>query len=321
MPPEPVAPAAPAAAAPAAPATPPPAASAALSAPAAPPANANAPGQASATPGASAALGAPAAAAPGTPGGDWTQTLTPDAKDYVTARGFKGPDAVLESYRQLEKVLSTPQERILKLPENMDTPEGRAIWERLGAPKEAKDYGLDRFVPKEGGDPKLAEWAQGVFHESGIPSKAAEKIITKWNERSAAAQTAEKENFVAQVTQGEAALKRDWGAQYDTNLNLAKQGAKALELKSEEIDHLDKVMGRERLFKKLRSIGAGVGELNFVGGKPAADGVLAPEQARQKITELRSDPVWTSRFLKGEREAIETMTRLQKMAFTGEMTV
>lgn len=299
--------------APAAPAAPPPAASASLNAPVAPPASAAAP---------AAPLGTPAAsAAPGAANGDWTTALAEDDRGYVANKGFKTPNDVLTSYRNLEKTFGVPQDRLLKLPEDMNTPEGRAVWEKLGAPKTAAEYGLDKLVPKEGGDPKLAEWASEVFHETGLPRTAAEKIITKWNERTQAAQAADKENYVSMITQGEAALKKEWGAAYEQNVNLAKQGRKALELNDQELDGLEKMIGRERLFKKLRTIGAGIGEANYVAGRPAADGAMAPEQARQKLNELKGDALFTKRYLGGDSEARAQMDRLQRMAFPGELTV
>lgn len=301
----------PAPAAPAAPSAPaPPAASAALNAPVAPPASA-APVTPPLTPGAPATP----------PQGDWTSTLDEDSKGYVQNKGFKTPNEVLNSYRQLEKTFGVPQDRLLKLPENMDSPEGRAIMERLGMPKTPAEYGLDKLVPKEGGDPKLAEWAAEVFHKTGLPQKAAEEIITKWNERSQAAQKANQENIVAAITQGDAALKKDWGAAYEQNIQIAKAGMRALELKPEEVDTLDRIMGRERLFKKLQSIGKGIGEATFVSGRPAADGVLAPEQARQKIKELGMDSNWVKRFSNGDSEAKALMERMQRMAYPGEITV
>lgn len=311
MPPEPNAAAAP-------PATPPAGAGAALNTPPAPP-----------TPPAGAAPGNTPPAANGAAGGaptppsppDWTAGLADDAKGYIQNKGFKTPADVLESYRQLEKTFGVPQDRLLKLPEDMNTPEGRAIRERLGAPKEAKDYGLDKLVPKEGGDPKLAEWASTVFHEIGVPVRDAENILKKWNERAELNQKASKDNYEAMITNGEAALKKDWGAAYERNINMAKSGARVLELKGEELDALERVMGRERLFKKLQVIGQGTGEAGFVTGRPSGDSIVSPEQARQRLTEMRMDPVFTKRFLAGEMQAKQEMERMQKMAYPGDFTI
>lgn len=267
---------------------------------------------------------APAAAAPAAApvaNGDWTTGFSDDLKGYVANKGYQNPAQLADAYRNLEKLRGVPQERLLQLPENMDTPEGRAVWEKLGAPKTPQDYGLDKLVPKEGGDPKLAEWAAGVFHENGLPIKAAEKIMTKWNERMDAAKAASKENFNAMILQGDAVLKKEWGAAYDQNVNLAKAGMRALELDGPAIDTLERLQGREKLFKTLQKIGAGVGEAGFVPGRPAADGALAPEQARQKIAESMRDPLFSKRYLGGDTDAKNQMQKWHQMAYPGEFTL
>ena len=83
---------------------------------------------------------------------DWTTGLSDDLKGFVQNKGFKAPTDILESYRGLEKAMGAKAEHLIKLPENMDSPEGRAIWERLGAPKDAKDYKIG--LAKEVGDRK-----------------------------------------------------------------------------------------------------------------------------------------------------------------------
>ncbi len=252
---------------------------------------------------------------------EWTSGFNEDMRGYIANKQFQNPGQLADAYRNLEKLRGVPAERLLQLPENMDTPEGRAIWEKLGMPKTAAEYGLEKLMPKEGGDPKLAEWAAKIFHETGLPRNAAEKIITEWNKRATETTTASQENYKSMLTQGDAALKKEWGAAYDQNVNLAKAGMRALELDAQSVDMLEKIQGREKLFKTLQKIGAGVGESGFVAGRPAADGVLAPEQARQKLKELQVDPLWSRRYLSGDSDAKGQMEKLQRMAYPGEFTI
>jgi hypothetical protein len=179
-------------------------------------------------------------------GADWTAGLSEDMRGFIANKQFQNPGQLADAYRNLEKLRGVPQERLLQIPEDMNTPEGRAVWERLGAPKTAAEYGLDKLVPKEGGDPKLAEWASQIFHETGLPRTAAEKIITKWNERSVAAQNEAKENYNLMLQQGDANLKKEWGAAYDQNVNLARAGMRALELDAKAVDVLERLQGREK---------------------------------------------------------------------------
>ena len=56
---------------------------------------------------------------------DWTSGLTDEMRGYVQNKGFKAPQDVVESYRNFEKLHGVPQDRILKLPENLDTQRGK----------------------------------------------------------------------------------------------------------------------------------------------------------------------------------------------------
>ena len=249
----------------------------------------------------------------------WTSALSEDARAFVATKGFKDPAALLDSYRNFEKLHGVPQDRLLKLPENMDSPEGRAILEKMGLPKTAADYGFEKYAPKE--DPKAMDKVAAAFHEAGVPRAAAEKFVLKMQAEQVAAQTAAKENHAAMITQGDTALKKEWGQAYDQNLNIAKQGVNALGLDGKTLDALESIQGREKLFKMLHKIGAGIGEATFVAGRPAADGILAPEQARSKIRDLMVDKAFVSRMAQGDKDAKSQWQKLHEMAHPGEFTI
>ncbi len=259
---------------------------------------------------------APPAAPPAPP--DWTSGFNDNLKGMIQNKGFKGPADLAESYYNFEKLQGVPQDRLLKLPENMNTPEGRAIMERLGTPKDAKGYSLEKFVPKDG-DAKLAEWAGEVFNKGNLTTVQAEVVMQAWNDRQTAQIAANQENQKASILQADANLKKEWGMAYDRNINLAKSGMAALELDAKTVDALEALQGREKLFKTLQKIGAGVGEATFVTGRPAGDGMMAPEQARNRIKELGSDQNFVQRLMKGDVAAKKEWQKAHEMAGGGLM--
>lgn len=261
---------------------------------------------------------APATAPPSSGGGgEWTSGFSDEMKGFVQNKGWKNVQEVADSYKNLEKAIGVPKERLLHLPESMDAPEAAAVWEKLGKPKTAKEYQLK--VPEKGGDPKLAEWAADVFHKGNLTATQAQAVMNAWNERQIAVQTQTLENQKIALAQNTEKLKTEWGAAYEKNMNLAKSGAMALELDANTIDLLGHAMGTEKLFKQLSKIGAGVGEASFVSGRPAADGSITPEQARNDLKTLFNDTVWKNKYLAGDSEARKRMEHLQKMANPGEM--
>lgn len=242
-----------------------------------------------------------------------------ELKAYVQERKFTGPEQLAERYQSLEKLRGVPEERLLKLPEKMEGPDARAIFERLGAPKEAKDYQIAR--DEKSPDPTFPDWAETTFHGAGVTKGQADAIVKAYNERAQQLQAAQVENLKNSIAQADTALKKEWGAQFDANLNLVKQGARILGIDPKTLDIIEAVQGREALFKTLHKIGVSVGESNFVAGQPGGQTAMTPEQAQEKMNELMRDSKFQKKFNRGDAEAIKTWTQLNQAAAPGEKSI
>ncbi len=247
---------------------------------------------------------------------DWTSGMTDDHKGYVQQKGFKDPTAVLDSYRNLEKVIGVPQERILKLPVKEDDPAWGEVYEKLGRPRDAKEYKID--VPKEFGDDKFADWARTTFHELNISKNAGEKLAGKWTEFVQNAQKGRVEAYNNRVNLEGEALKKEWGAAYEKHVSIAKHAASAFGIEGPIIDKLESAMGFSGIMKFFHGIGSKIGESGFVSGGTGAGNnfgnVMTPDAARGRIQALRSDPDFVRRYTAGELGAKEEFERLHKMA-------
>lgn len=251
-------------------------------------------------------------------GPEWASSFkNEEAKSYVTQKGFKTAEDLAVSYQNLEKKMGAPEDRLLRLPEKMDGPEGRAIWERLGAPKDAKEYGLPRV---ENGDNSFADFAETAFHKIGIPKSQAVELAKSYNEYGANLFKAQSEARTRAITQGDEALKKEWGAQYETNVGIVKQGVKILGLDAKTLDLMEMGLGREALYKNLQKIGVSVGESPFVSGGGSAPGAgqESVESAQEKIKNLQADKKFGKKLGRGDVEAKAEWDRLHKVAFPGE---
>lgn len=255
------------------------------------------------------------AAAPATTSTDWTQGFNDDQKGYIQKKGFKDASALADSYINLEKLHGVGPDRLLKLPDTMDSPEGQAIWERLGKPKEAKAYNLK--VPEQGGDPKLAEWAADIFHKGNLTTKQAETVMQAWNERQAqvAAQSTENQKAAGQMALTD--LKTEWGAAFDKNMGLVDQAGKILGWDVAKLNALKAAVGPKDAMKMMLDVANSTAEDKFVSGRPAADGTVTPEQARSELQELYRDANWVKAYTSGDYEAKKRMQHLQEMANPG----
>lgn len=251
---------------------------------------------------------------------EWTATLGDDLKGYVQTKGFKEPKDVVESYRNFEKLQGVPKDRLLALPENMDTGDMAPIWDKLGKPKEAKEYNLE--VPKENADQEFIEWAKNTFHKSNMTRQQAESFMKDYNQYVAqrVKQVAD-QNEMESKNQQET-LKKEWGAAYDQNLNIANQAALKFGMTKEDVASLGAVMGPKKAMQFLHNIGQGLGEMPFhSSGDGSTTGIPTPDQARSEINQLINDTDFRRRLSAKETEAINKWNRLHQFANPGSMTI
>lgn len=245
---------------------------------------------------------------------DWTASFNDDNKGYVQNKGFKDPSSLLDSYRNLEKLVGVPADRVLKLPEKDDAPEWAGIFERLGTPKDPKEYKID--LPKEGGDPVLAANAREMFKAAGLTTKQASTLVEKWNAAQTAGKAAQVEQYNTQVNQDMTALKKEWGAAYDQEIGLAKLAANGLGFDQTKISQLEQVMGFAGVMKMFSGLGSKMGEDSFV--RPAGGngfGAMTPAQAKDRINALRADTDWVKRYTAGGASEKQEFQRLNEMAY------
>lgn len=256
-------------------------------------------------------------------GGEWLSGFkSEETRNYITNKKFQTPEALAESYKNLEAKLSTrhPEDRTIYLPEKMEGDAVKNVFQRLGMPKEMKDY--DFAKDDKAADPKTVEAFQNIFYENNLTKDQAAGVAKKYTEYVQGLQVQQQEAHKNALLQGDAALKKEWGAQYDSNINIAKQGAKILGLDAKTLDAIEAMQGREALFKTLQRIGVSVGESNFIDGSGAgASKDMTPEQAQAEIQRLYQDKKFQKKFNNGDRESIDYWNKVNQWAAPGEKQI
>jgi hypothetical protein len=246
---------------------------------------------------------------------DWTSGLSPDIASYVQNKGWKAPTDLLTSYQQLEKHMGTPAEKLLRLPDfdKAEKAEMDGFYTKLGRPADHSQYELP--VP-EGAPKDMVDWAKPVFHEAGLTKSQAKLVTEKWNEHVAGLTAKQKESYAQNVAKENDALKQEWGQAYEQELGKAKNAAKALGIKPEQIDALEGSLGFANLMKMMSNIGSRIGEDKFVSGDSnSGSGMLTPVGAQTRIKQLQGDKDWTAKYLGGNIQARAEMERLMQMAY------
>jgi hypothetical protein len=213
-----------------------------------------------------------------------------------------------EQYRAAEKFIGVPPDQVVKLPKADAAPEDlRAFYERLGAPKEAKDYD---FTPVK--DQAVADALRAAAHTAGVPKTAAEavaKAVATVLESKATQQTT---LDTAKLAEQKERLKTNWGDKFAYNHLQAIEGARRLGIDPEGVKAMEGIIGYDGVMEAMRKIGASTREDTFVergAGGPAGD-VTTLEGARARKAELMADQAWGKRYLEGgaaERRLIRTI--------------
>jgi hypothetical protein len=242
--------------------------------------------------------------------------------------------AAAQAYQGAQRLIGLPPDKVLRIPEPSAPPaEIAAFHQRLGVPKEAGEY--DLTAVKFAGEPLEADFVETLrtaFHANRVPKDSAAPIaaaVARWFEEQDSAETAARTN---RTNEQVAALKKNWGNNYDVNMVVAKtaftrlaQAAGLDEASAKEaVDAISGLggLGGATVMEMLRVAGSRMGEDRFVSMPRAGGGDGLPmtqQAAAAEIESLKHDKAFISKYLNGDVAAKERMNALHKIA-TGANT-
>lgn len=228
----------------------------------------------------------------------WLAGADADTIAMAQSKGWTDNLAVIKSYANLEKLFGADKAgHTVQVPgEGAEQETVDAFYNKLGRPEAADKYSVKpedfNGVPED-----AAKALQDLAHKEGLTEKQY-AAIHKWNNESGAAFEAKlNENAMVESAQQETALKTEWGAAYDANLQVASEAAASLGLSKEQLDAMQIGIGYDGVMKLVHKLGVQVGEGGFIqgeGGRQAGaeGGIMAPKQAQAALNKLVSDPVF-----------------------------
>jgi hypothetical protein len=226
-----------------------------------------------------------------------------DAKAFATK--------LTEQYRAAEKFIGVPPDQVVKLPKADAPPEDlRAFYERLGAPKEAKDYDFSAIK-----DQAVADTLRAAAHDRGLTKDAASAVAAAIAKALESRATTESTVHAQKLADEKAALLKNWTPEkFDFNHLQAIEGARRLGISPEGVKALESQTGYAAVMEAMRKIGANTREDTFVEKGAGSQGdVTTREGAISRKAELMADTAWADRFLKGGATEVREMTRLLTM--------
>lgn len=207
--------------------------------------------------------------------GDLNESLAPHKTLFDQ---FKDRDSALKSFADTKAAFSRKTEGMVKLP-TADTPEEEvaAFYRSLGVPETADAYEITPPEMPEGytWNPEAidASLKEAAWRE-GVTPKAFSALI----QAQAKVEAAQLAEYQAQEEAATAALKTEWGANYDKNVMLATRAAEAGGL---TIDN--PVLANPDVQRVLANLGAKISEGSLGPVNPAPSGMNAQDEATEII--------------------------------------
>ena len=281
--------------------------------------------------GASAAVASPINVVPVTPTGaqvttppvapiaspiDWLKGADDVTVGYVQNKGWTEPNQLLDGYRNLEKLLGADKaNNSVIIPRgDADPKEWAAVYEKMGRPSGADGYKVE--LPK-GGDAGLHSQVMAKMHELGLSKAQGESLANWYNGLGTEALQAQETQRNQAFQADDLAVKAEWGQAYTQNLAQAQQAARGLGLDADSIDKMSESLGHKATMQLLQKIGSRMGEDSFVTGEGTEKfgNALTPGQAKSEIQSLMSDKDFTKKYLSGDVQSKERMSKLHQFAF------
>lgn len=246
---------------------------------------------------------------------DWAKGFTPELQGVITAKKWDNPGQVVESYKNLEKLLGGDK---VALPKEPNDPAWEGVWKRLGAYDKPEEYAA-AVKPLNGQeiDPAFVQAMSPLAKKANLTAAQWETLANGYQEFAAKALAAQGPEVdpVVQIEADLATLKSELGAKYDETIAASQRAGKAVGITNDESMALMEALGVKRAVEIMSGLGKKFGvEAPYVAGEGGPVGDMTPEQARVTIKELTNDKAFVAAYTSGDMKAKAKMEALHKIA-------
>lgn len=218
--------------------------------------------------------------------------------------------AVTQSYLEAERFIGAPPNQIVRLPQDPKDEAGwKAVWSKLGAPGDAKDYALTG----PDGKPLPADvdaLLRDTASKTNMTKDAASAMASAVAKHLESSQVQSAANKQAALQQEHEALQKNWGANVEANKLLAKLTAQKLGVGEAEVVALEQAVGYAKVMEMFRSLGQRMGEDKFItnNGSGVNNGIMSVQQAVARRSELMADKAWVDRYFQNDAQCVREMS-------------
>lgn len=210
------------------------------------------------------------------------------SREWVKSKGFKDPDAMVSSYRELEaKFLSGDK---IVLPKEGDSPEAiEAFHKAIGRPEAADKYDLKLGEGEEVNE-DLAKVMREAAFKAGVPASMFAAMAEPFNAYMRDVLQSHEAAQVQQRDAGVAEYKSEVGDKFNTHIAAGNKAMRLLELTGEDIAGIEQGLGTKKTLALFAKLGMGMGEdiLLDAGGRPKFS--MSKEEAQAELDRSGKEP-------------------------------
>jgi hypothetical protein len=209
------------------------------------------------------------------------------------SKRFTSSQALAKSYVSLERQLSNSN-KVAVPNENSTDEEWNAFFAKAGRPDKPEGYELvaPEGVAKQVWNEQEVKDFSGLAHKLGLSKKSANALVSWQAERLGKAYEAQTQMAEQAKIQTVDSLKKEWGGDFDKNVELAKKAAQTFG--GDEL--LNHPLSNDPAFiKAMAKAGASISEDKLAGGRGSANAASDPSSVREEIGQImsdRSNPYW-----------------------------
>lgn len=210
------------------------------------------------------------------------------SRDWVKSKGFKDPDAMVSSYRELEgKFLSGDKIVLPKEGDSADVVE--AFHKAIGRPDAAEKYDIQLGEGEELNE-DLAKVVREAAFKAGMPAGMFAPVAEAFNGYMREVLQSHEAAQVQQRDAGVAEYRSEVGDKFNTHIAAGNKAMRLLELSGEDIAGIEQGLGTKKTLALFAKLGMGMGEdiLLDAGGRPKFS--MSREEAQAELDRVGKEP-------------------------------
>ena len=239
-------------------------------------------------------------------------------RDEPSLQTFDSVDKLAKSYVKAVKKIGGNPDNLISLPQEGESWD--SLYNQLGRPERSDGYDLGED------DEGILDPFKDFSHEIGLTQDQAENVLGLFNQIDENNEEQQEQEIKDMETQTTIELQREWGRNFDGNLDYAKR-AYAQFASSELSEVLDGTgLGNHpEMIRAFSKIGQMLGEESLAVGTGLGKSQQSPQMAQEEIQNLYSDKDFSKSYRDNRdpnhQTAMKKMDRLFKAAYPNQRRV